>query len=56
MKDLIEFKNAQISALQREITDLKDKNIQLGTWVYELCSDHPEEYKEVIKQEFTKYY
>lgn len=57
MKDLVEFKNAQISALQKEVSDLKEKNIQLGTWVFELClPETPAEYKEVIIKEFNKYY
>jgi FtsZ-binding cell division protein ZapB len=57
MKDLVDFKNAQITALQQEVAELREKNIQLGTWVFELCMDEtPEQYKEVIKTEFNKYY
>ena len=57
MKDLIEFKNAQIDALQKEIAELKEKNIQLGTWVYELTDgETPNDYKAVIRKEFTYNY
>ena len=57
MKDLNDFKNTQIEALQKETASLREKNIQLGTWVFELClDDTPEEYKNIIKQEFTKLY
>jgi hypothetical protein len=55
MKDLVEFKNAQISALQKELTLSKERNIQLETWVFELCdTSTPDEYKEVIINEFNK--
>ncbi len=55
MKDLVEFKNAQIGALQQELTKSRERNIQLETWVFELCDrDCPDEYKEVIINEFNK--
>ena len=55
MKDLIEFKNAQIGALQQELAKSRERNIQLETWVFELCDrDCPDEYKEVIINEFNK--
>ena len=55
MKDLVEFKNAQISSLQRELAKSRERNIQLETWVFELCDrDCPDEYKEVIINEFNK--
>ena len=55
MKDLIEFKNAQISSLQNELTKSRERNIQLETWVFELCDTNtPDEYKEVIINEFNK--
>ena len=55
MKDLVEFKNAQISSLQKELTKSRERNIQLETWVFELCDrDCPDEYKEVIINEFNK--
>ena len=56
MKDLIEFKNAQISALQKEVYDLQVKNLQLATWVYELADeDTPKEYKENVLKEREDY-
>jgi hypothetical protein len=55
MKDLVEFKNAQIGALQQELAKSRERNIQLETWVFELCDrDCPDEYKEVIINEFNK--
>ena len=55
MKDLVEFKNAQIGALQQELAKSRERNIQLETWVFELCDrDCPAEYKEVIINEFNK--
>ena len=55
MKDLIEFKNAQISSLQKELAKSRERNIQLETWVFELCdTSTPDEYKEVIINEFNK--
>ena len=52
MKDLIEFKNAQIKALQKQVYNLEVKNLQLATWVYELGDpDTPKEYvNEVLKE------
>jgi len=56
MKDLIEYKNAQISALQRRVYDLEVKNLQLGTWVFELADeDTPKEYKEQVLLELQDY-
>ena len=56
MKDLIEYKNAQISALQKRVYDLEVKNLQLGTWVFELGDvDTPREYKEEVLREINNH-
>ena len=55
MKDLLTFKNHQIKALQDEVTRLKEHNIQLSTWVFEVCDeDCPKEYRELVRTEVTK--
>lgn len=56
MKDLIEFKNAQIKALQKQVYELELKNLQLATWVYELGDkDTPREYIEEVLKERDNY-
>ena len=55
MKDLIDFKNAQIEALTVS-TNEKDKRISiLETWIFELTDDKcPKDYKKVIRNELLK--
>jgi len=55
MKDLIDFKNAQIEALTLSINE-KDKRISiLETWIFELTDDKcPKDYKKVIRNELLK--
>lgn len=55
MKDLIDFKNAQIEALTLSINE-KDKRISiLETWIFELTDNKcPEDYKKVIRNELLK--
>jgi len=55
MKDLIDFKNAQIEALTVS-TNEKDKRISiLETWIFELTDDKcPRDYKKVIRNELLK--
>jgi cell division protein FtsB len=52
MKGLIEFKNAQIEALQNAIAEQDKTIMQLETFIFELTDkDSPEEYKQVIRKE-----
>jgi hypothetical protein len=52
MKGLIEFKNAQIEALQGVVADNDKYIMQLETFIFELTDkDSPEEYKQVIRKE-----
>lgn len=52
MKDLIDFKNAQIEALQSENCYLRKKVEELSSYIFELCLDDcPEEYKNIVKRE-----
>jgi len=55
MKDLIDFKNAQIEALTLSINE-KDKRISiLETWIFELTDYKcPKDYKKVIRNELLK--
>jgi len=55
MKDLIDFKNAQIDALTTSINE-KEKRISiLETWIFELTDDKcPNDYKKVIRNELLK--
>ena len=52
MKDLIEFKNAQIEALQSSVANQYKVIMQLETFIFELTDkDYPEEYKEIVRNE-----
>jgi hypothetical protein len=55
MKDLIDFKNAQITALQNKLFELDAKINNYETYIFELTDkDCPEEYKQIIKNELLK--
>lgn len=55
MKDLVDFKNHRIDALQEELCR-KDKLISiLETYIFELTdSNCPEDYKTIIRTELLK--
>lgn len=54
MQDLLTFKNNQIKALQDEVARLNERNVQLSTWVFELCDDEtPREYKDQVLLDVT---
>lgn len=55
MKDLVDFKNQRINALQEELCR-KDKLISnLETYIFELTdSSCPEEYKTIIRNQLLK--
>ena len=51
MKDLYNFKNMQIEALQNELATAKKQIHNLETFIFELCDkDCPEAYKDVVKK------
>ena len=55
MKDLIDFKNQQIEALQDSNAQKEARIAILETWIFEL-TDHkcPRDYKKVIRTELLK--
>lgn len=55
MKDLIDFKNAQINALQKRLFELETKVGEYETYIFELTDkDCPQEYKQIVKNELLK--
>ena len=52
----MDYKNAMIEALQKRVHELEVKNVQLGTWVYELADeDTPKAYKDNVVAEVNNY-
>ncbi len=52
MKDLIDYKNMQIDALQKELFKTSQKISNLETFIFELCDkDCPSSYKDIVKKE-----
>ena len=55
MKDLVDFKNAQITALQESNAKQEARIAILETWIFELTDDKcPRDYKKVIRTELLK--
>ncbi len=55
MKDLIDFKNAQIEALQKKVFELETKVSTYETYIFELTDkDCPTQYKDIVKNELLK--
>jgi len=55
MKDLVDFKNYQIEALQSKVFEQERKLSILETYIFELIDkDCPEEYKVIVKNELLK--
>ena len=55
MKDLIDFKNAQITALQKRLFELETKVSTYETYIFELTDkDCPTQYKDIVKNELLK--
>ena len=55
MKDLVDFKNYQIEALQNKVFEQDRQISTLETYIFELIDkDCPEEYKGIIKNELLK--
>jgi len=55
MKDLVDFKNAQIEALLRKCNEQEKRISILETWIFELSDkDCPSEYKQIVKNELLK--
>lgn len=52
MKDLHDFKNQQIKALQSEVCSMKEYISQLETYIFELTDNQcPNQYKNIVRQE-----
>ena len=52
MKDLIDFKNQQIEALQDSNAQKEERIAILETWIFELTDDKcPRDYKKLIRKE-----
>lgn len=52
MKDLIDYKNQRIEALQKEVCKLNKKIGHLETYIFEVTDkDCPEEYKKLVRKE-----
>ena len=52
MKDLNDFKNQQIKALQSEVCSMKEYISQLETFIFELTdNDCPSKYKNIVRKE-----
>ena len=55
MKDLVDFKNYQIEALQNKVFEQDRQISTLETYIFELIDkDCPEEYKGIVKNELLK--
>jgi len=55
MMDLVDFKNAQIKALQESNAKQEVKITTLETWIFELTDKKcPKDYKQVIRTELLK--
>jgi len=55
MRDLVDFKNAQITALQDSNAQKEARIAILETWIFELTDDKcPRDYKKVIRTELLK--
>tara|TARA_R110000796_G_scaffold7628_1_gene26045 strand:- start:1861 stop:2034 length:174 start_codon:yes stop_codon:yes gene_type:complete len=55
MIDLVDFKNAQIKALQESNAQQEATIAILETWIFELTDDKcPSDYKKVIRTELLK--
>ena len=55
MIDLVDFKNAQIKALQGSNAQQEATIATLETWIFELTDDKcPSDYKKVIRTELLK--
>lgn len=55
MTDLVDFKNAQIKALQGSNAKKEVRIAILETWIFELTDDNcPKDYKQVIRTEVLK--
>jgi len=55
MKDLLDFKNAKITALQKKVFELETKVCNYETYIFELTDkDCPTEYKQIVKNELLK--
>jgi hypothetical protein len=52
MKDLIDYKNMQIDALQKELFKATQKITNLETFIFELCDEScPSAYRDIVKKE-----
>ena len=55
MKDLLDFKNAQITALQKKVFELEIRVSTYKTYIFELTDkDCPTQYKDIVKNEILK--
>ena len=55
MKDLIDFKNQQITALQDSNARQEARIAILETWIFEITDDKcPRDYKQVIRTKLLK--
>lgn len=55
MKDLLDFKNAQITALQKKVFELETRLSTYETYIFELTDkDCPTQYKDIVKNELLK--
>jgi len=55
MKDLVDFKNHRIEALQEELCRKEKLISTLETFIFELTdSDCPDQYKKIIKNQLLK--
>ena len=55
MKDLVDFKNYQIEALQNKVSEQDRQISTLETYIFELVDkDCPEEYKGIVKNQLLK--
>ena len=55
MKDLLDFKNNRIEAMQNEIFRQQQRIDILETYIFELTDEScPQEYKKIVKNELLK--
>lgn len=55
MKDLVDFKNYQIEALQKKLFEQEKRIATLETYIFELADvDCPNEYKKIVTTELLK--
>lgn len=55
--NIIDFQNKKIEELTKDNAILFNRNLQLATWILEVCDeDCPKEYKEAVAENVSRNY